>query len=232
LPGTNLVRLGGRPFPFRLERDSIAEFALLDSVDYRYNPSRLIAPKNLRQGAFEMAEDFRELEEQAEEAAQHNLAPVTVTMAILAVLVAAVSLLGHRAHTEEMLMQTRATDHWAYYQAKEIRRRNYELFVDEMSVFALQKSEQADKIKEKYQKEIERYKEEGQDIQAEARKAEEEVAAERRHANYFDLGEVLLEAALVICSITVLTRKRFFWYLGTALGLIGLGIGITGLLVR
>ena len=50
-----------------------------------------------------MAEDFRELEEQAEEAAQHNLAPVTVTMAILAVLVAAVSLLGHRAHTEEML---------------------------------------------------------------------------------------------------------------------------------
>ena len=179
-----------------------------------------------------MAEDFRELEEQAEEAAQHKLAPVTVTMAILAVLVAAVSLLGHRAHTEEMLNQTRATDHWAYYQAKEIRRRNYELFVDEMSVFALQKSEQADKIKEKYQKEIERYKEEGQDIQAEARKAEEEVAAERRHANYFDLGEVLLEAALVICSITVLTRKRFFWYLGTALGLIGLGIGITGLLVR
>jgi len=179
-----------------------------------------------------MAEDFRELEEQAEEAAQHNLAPVTVTMAILAVLIAAVSLLGHRAHTEEMLMQTKATDHWAYYQAKEIRRRNYELFVDEMSVFALQKSEQADKIKEKYQKEIERYKEEGQDIQAEAHRAEAEVAAEQRHANYFDLGEVLLEAALVICSITVLTRKRFFWYLGTALGLIGLGIGITGLLVH
>ena len=179
-----------------------------------------------------MSEDFRELEEHAEEAAQHNLAPVTVTMAILAVLVAAVSLFGHRAHTEEMLMQTKATDHWAYYQAKEIRRRNYELFVDEMSVFALQKSEQADKIKEKYQKEIERYKLEGQDIQAEARKAEAEVEAERRHANYFDLGEVLLEAALVICSITVLTRKRFFWYLGSALGLIGLGIGITGLLVR
>ena len=179
-----------------------------------------------------MADDFRELEEQAEEAAQHNLAPVTVTMAILAVLVAAVSLLGHRAHTEEMLMQTKATDHWAYYQAKEIRRRNYELFVDEMSVFALQKSEEADKIKQKYEKEIERYKEEGQDIRAEAKKAEDEVAAERRHANYFDLGEVLLEAALVICSITILTRKRFFWYLGAALGAVGLAVGLTGLIVH
>jgi glucan-binding YG repeat protein len=179
-----------------------------------------------------MAEDFRELEEQAEEAAQHNLAPVTVTMAILAVLVAAVSLLGHRAHTEEIVLQTKATDQWAYYQAKEIRRRNYELFVDEMSVFALQNSEQANKSKEKYEKEIERYKEEGQDIQAEAKNAEKEVAVERRHADYFDLGEVLLEAALVICSITVLTRKRFFWYLGSALGIIGVGIGITGLLVH
>jgi len=179
-----------------------------------------------------MAEDFRELEEQAEEAAQHNLAPVTVTMAVLAVLVAAVSLLGHRAHTEEMLLQTKATDHWAYYQAKEIRRRNYELFLDELSVFSLQNSEQVEKVKEKYAKEIERYKDEGQDIQAEAKKAESEVAVERRHADYFDLGEVLLEAALVICSITVLTRKRFFWYLGSALGLVGLGIGIAGVLIH
>ena len=53
---------------------------------------------------------------------KQNLAPVSLTMAILAVLVATVSLLGHRAHTEEILMQTRATDQWAYYQAKNMRR--------------------------------------------------------------------------------------------------------------
>ena len=44
--------------------------------------------------------------------------PVTITMATLAVLVAAVALLGHRALTEELLNQTRATDTWAEYQAK------------------------------------------------------------------------------------------------------------------
>jgi hypothetical protein len=135
-----------------------AEFALLDFLDYRYNPSRFNRSKQIprHESVPRMAEDFRELEEQAEEAAQHNLAPVTVTMAILAVLVAAVSLLGHRAHTEEMLMQTKATDHWAYYQAKEIRRRTYELFEDEMSVFALQNSPQVDKIKQKYENTKER----------------------------------------------------------------------------
>lgn len=180
-----------------------------------------------------MSEDIRELAERAEEATEHaGLAPVTVTMAILAVLVAAVSLLGHRAHTEEIILQNKATDQWAYYQAKEIRRRSYELFVDEVSVFALQSGEQASQIKEKYQKEIERYKEEGKDIQAEAKNAENEVLVQQHRADYFDLGEVLLEAALVICSITLLTRKKIFWIGGTVLGLIGIGIGAGGLLIH
>ena len=61
-----------------------------------------------------------------------------MTMAILAVLVASITLLGHRAHTEEVILQSRAADQWAYYQAKEIRRRNYELFLDELSIFSLQ----------------------------------------------------------------------------------------------
>ena len=86
-----------------------------------------------------MAEELQELHEQAEEAAHHaSLAPVTVTMAILAVLVATVSLLGHRADTEAILLQSQATDQWAYYQAKDIRQHTYGLFLDELSVFTLQ----------------------------------------------------------------------------------------------
>ena len=180
-----------------------------------------------------MADEIQELKENAEHGAEEpSLAPVTVTMAVLAVLVASVSLLGHRAHTEEILLQTKATDQWAFYQAKEIRRRSYELFVDEMSVFSLQNSEQTAKIKEKYEKEIDRYKDEGKDIQAEARKAEAEVLIEQRRADRFDLGEVLLEAGLVICSITLLTRKRIFWLLGIVLGLAGVALGATGFLIH
>src|ERR1700685_2189498 len=180
-----------------------------------------------------MADELQELQEHAEHGAHEaSLAPVTLTMAIFAVLVASVSLLGHRAHTEEILLQTKATDQWAYYQAKEIRRRSYELFVDEMSVFSLQNSEQTAKIREKYEKEIDRYKDEGKDIQAEAKKAEAEVLIEQRKADRFDLGEVLLAAGLVICSITLLTRKRIFWLLGIVLGLAGVVLGATGFLIH
>ena len=180
-----------------------------------------------------MSEELHELQEHAEHGAHEpSLAPVTLTMAIFAVLVAAVSLLGHRAHTEELLLQTKATDQWAYYQAKDIRRRAYEVFLDEMSVMTTQNAEMASKIKDKYSKEVARYTKEQSEIEAEAKAAEDEVAIERRRADRFDLGEVMLEAGLVICSITLMTRKRIFWQAGTLLGLAGVAIAAAGFLIH
>ncbi|MGA7913804.1 MAG: DUF4337 domain-containing protein [Candidatus Acidiferrales bacterium] len=180
-----------------------------------------------------MPDEISELKERAESAEHEpSLAPVTITMAVLAVLVAAITLLGHRAHTEEIILQTRSADQWAYYQAKEIRRRNYELFLDELSIFSLQDAKQVDAVKQKYTKEIARYSDELKDIEAEAKKAEAEVKVEEARADRFDLAEVLLEAALVISSITLLTRKKLFWFFGIALAVTGIVLGVTGLLIH
>src|ERR1700730_14362784 len=98
-----------------------------------------------------MADELQELREHAEHGAHEpSLAPVTLTMAIFAVLVAGVSLLGHRAHTEELLLQTKATDQWAYYQAKDIRRRSYEVFLDEIGLVTPTNAELAARTKQKY----------------------------------------------------------------------------------
>lgn len=180
-----------------------------------------------------MADELQELREHAEHGAHDGgLAPVTLTMAVFAVLVAALSLLGHRAHTEELLLQTKATDQWAYYQAKDIRRRGDETFLDELAVLAPPKSASAAKLKEKYSADVARYKQEQDDIKAEAKNAEEEVKTEQRRGDRFDLGEVLLEAALVICSITLMTRNRAFWRLGMAAGTVAVAIAATGLLIQ
>ena len=180
-----------------------------------------------------MPDEIQELHEQAEEGAHHpSLAPVTVTMAILAVLVAAVSLLGHRAHTEELLHQTKATDQWAYYQAKDIRRRSYEVFLDQLTVFTVQNPQSSAAVKDKYQKQLDLYAKQLKDLEAAAREFEAEVALLQRRADRFDLSEVLLEAALVICSITLLTKNRLFWGIGSLLGAAGVLIAATGFLVR
>ncbi|MGD0965507.1 MAG: DUF4337 domain-containing protein [Candidatus Acidiferrales bacterium] len=180
-----------------------------------------------------MSEEIHELQENAEHGAHEpSLAPVTLTMAIFAVLVATVSLLGHRADTEQLLLQTKATDQWAYYQAKDIRRHSYEVFLDEMSLMTPPSAELAAKIKGKYTQEVARYAKEQGAIESEAKAAEDEVAIEQRRADRFDLGEVMLEGGLVICSITLMTRKRIFWQSGTLLGLVGLGIAAAGLLIH
>ncbi len=180
-----------------------------------------------------MSEEIQELHEHAEEA-RHNpdLTPVTVTMAILAVLVAAVSLLGHRAHTEELLMQSKASDAWAEYQAKSIRRHNFELFGDLVSTINAKDPAQAGKLKEKYTAQAERYREDQDKIKDQAHDFETEVDHSQRKADRFDLGEVVLEAALVITSMALITKNRAFWIAGMVIALAGLAIGTTGYLVH
>ena len=178
-------------------------------------------------------EELHEMQEHAEHSAHDpSLLPVTFTMAVLAVVLAATTLLGHRAHTEELLLQNKTTDQWAYYQAKSIRQHSYELFLDLLSVMAVKDAAQADAVKEKYTKEIERYKEELKEIETEAHALEGEIAHEQRRANRYDLGEVCLEAAIVIASLTLLTKRKEFWQLGILMGVGGLGIALTGFLVH
>src|SRR5882724_3687820 len=180
-----------------------------------------------------MPDELSELQENAEHGRENpSLAPISVTMAILAVLVAIVSLMGHRAHTEELMMQNQATDQWAYYQAVNIRRHNYDMGIDLLSLIEFKNKEQAEKVQETYHKQSERYTKEQAEIQEKAKEFEGESARAQRKADRFDLGEVFLEIALVISSLALLSGKRFYWVLGIISGLAGLGVAATGFLLH
>lgn len=180
-----------------------------------------------------MPDELSELHENAEHGREHpSLAPISVTMAILAVCVAVVSLLGHRSHTEELLMQNRATDQWAYYQAKNIRMHNYEMGLDQLALTEFKDKGAADKVREKYQSEAERYKGEQDEIEKKAREFEDESAKAQHKGDRFDLGEVFLEVALVITSLALLTKNRFYWLLGMLAGGAGLVVAATGYLLH
>jgi hypothetical protein len=104
--------------------------------------------------------------------------------------------------------------------------------VDLLSMMEFKDKEQADKVREKYHQEAERYTKEQAEIEDLAKDLEKESALEQRTANRFDLGEVFLEIALVISSLALLSRKRFYWFLGIVLGLAGLGVAATGFLLH
>jgi hypothetical protein len=180
-----------------------------------------------------MSEELTELEEHAEHAREHpDLAPVSLTMAVLAVLVATVSLLGHRTHTEEIILQNKVTDQWGYYQAKNIRRHTDELFADLTTVVASKDVEAVAKLHEKYGAEADRYKDEQKELDTKARELEKEGDLTRRKADRFDLGEVFLEIALVITSITLLSGRRIFWHLGLLMAAAGVLVAASAWIAR
>jgi Domain of unknown function (DUF4337) len=66
-----------------------------------------------------------ELKEGMEHAHHSGEKRIGLTMAVVAVLLAISTLLGHRAHTEEGLLQGKIVDQWNFYQAKHGRAHEY-----------------------------------------------------------------------------------------------------------
>lgn len=66
-----------------------------------------------------------ELSEQTEHAHHAGQKAIGLTTATTAVLLAIATLLGHRAHTEEIKLQTKVNDQWSFYQAKHQRAHDY-----------------------------------------------------------------------------------------------------------
>lgn len=165
-----------------------------------------------------MPEELTQLEEHAEHAKENpEMAPLSLTMAVLAVLVAVATLLGYRAHTEEVVLQAKASDKWAYYQSQNVRRHIDELFLDLAAVEGTTDASVLAKLRAKYSQEATRYRDERNESEAEARTLEGEVATERNKADRFDVSGVFLEIGLVITSITQLSGGKVFWAFGVSL---------------
>ena len=153
--------------------------------------------------------------------------PVSLTISIMAVFVAGVSLLGHRAHTEGLRLETQAASRWAQYQAKSVRLHEAQGFSDVVKLVAPLNKELGEELKDKYSKEVEHYEGDKVDVSKEAKNLEDERDLTVRQADRFDGGEVLREIGLVICSITLLTKRKGFWLAGVLIGAVGVTVTAT-----
>jgi hypothetical protein len=171
--------------------------------------------------------EANELSEVAEKSKESNQKVVGVTMAAVAVLLAFSTMLGHRSHTEEILIETKANDQWAYYQAKNIRSHTYEANA-ELAALVNSGAKVADDFKSK----AETQRKEAEEVQAKARDFETESASAGRRADRFDGSEIFLEVAIVLCSITLLTGKRTYWLVSFAASAIGAVLMAVALLTR
>lgn len=165
------------------------------------------------------------VEEELQEHAEHAHDPfdkrVAASMAITAAALAVVSVLSHLATTEEIIKQQKASDQWSYYQAKSIRRYESEVARD---MFAAMKN---DKQSEQYAKNSEKYKHDDEEIQKEARALEDESHLKGREELRLDFGEVFLELAIVLGSLSILTKRAMLWYLAMGSGGVGIALAVS-----
>ncbi len=161
-------------------------------------------------------------------------------MAIIAALLATVTMLSHRAHnstirlqTEANIFRTQATDDWGYYQAKNIRRHAYESNIEllDMMPRAAGTDDRYRTTRSRWERQLADYEVElpkhKQEAETHGKEADERLkSSEKQHhqGDRFDLSELAAELGLVLCSLAVLTKRGLFWWIGIASAVVGLVI--------
>ncbi len=174
-------------------------------------------------------DEVQELREVASEARSRSDKRIGLTMAVVAVLLAVSTMLGHRTHTESVLLQTRATDQWSFYQAKNIRAHMYE--ANSQMLGALAGAASA-KLAADFKSQSEKQRADAEQIRANAENLESETHATERKAVHYDLSEIFFEIGIVLCSISLLSGSPLFWRLSFLSTAVGIAIAVRGALLH
>ena len=154
---------------------------------------------------------------------------VGVEASVIAVVLAVVTILSHRAHTDAVLVKAGAIDTWQRYQSARVKLHSVE--VGEDLVISLASRERAAPRMAEYEKARTKYEQQSEDLQKEAKHMEEEGDGIEKRALYFDFGEGLLEIGLVLCSLYFIARRRLFPLVGVISAVCGAVLASIGLLV-
>jgi len=176
--------------------------------------------------------EIQEFSKQMKEAGEASLTNISLAISILAVLVAMVTVLSHRSHTEAVLLQSRANDQWNEYQSRKLRAENLTVTVDLLTLQPVSDPVATKKKVDDYTAKVAKWTAQLDDDKNKATDLEEEVRKTEARASRFDLGEALLQIAVVLSSITLITRKNGYFFFGLALGLAGLIITASGLFLH
>jgi len=175
--------------------------------------------------------NVEELKEGAEHAQHSGQKAIGLTMAMVAVLLAMATLLGHRAHTEEVVIQGDRNTQWVNFDTKRMQRTLHEDFAS-LSASLPGAQEKAAEFKEKAR--LEREGEPGKDgtdkIREKAQELDAEMKVMQKRASFYDASELFLEISIVLCSISLLANSKMYWKASFVTTAIGIGVAVWGMI--
>ena len=180
-----------------------------------------------------------ELKENAEKAEHSGQKAIGLTMAIVAVLLAMATLLGHRAHTEEVVLQGDRNTQWVNFDTKRMQRTLHEDMASlSESLPGAEKKAAEFKEKAKIEREGEpakngaAAKDGTEKIRERAQELDAEMKVTQRRADRYDAAELFLEISIVLCSIALLAEAKLYWRLSFVTTAIGIAVVAWGWLLH
>jgi hypothetical protein len=186
------------------------------------------------------AHESLEQAEDTEHAAGENK-KIALLIAVIALFLALSETLGKGAQTESISKNVEASNLWAFFQAKTIRRTVLQTAADQAKLTLALMSDDAAKAAlqkqiEEWQKNAARYRSEpetgegSEELSKRAKHAEEERDLALARYHHFELASAAFQIGIVLASATIITGMIALAWISGLLALAGLGFTAIGLL--
>jgi hypothetical protein len=148
---------------------------------------------------------------------------VALATAIMAVLAAITTLYLGKYSSRAILNQGQETSQWAYYQAKSIKSYIYEIQKQKLELDTMASAAKPKAVKDKYAQlianydtQITRYDKEKDEIMTTAENLAKSKEEGQARAGNFGYALIFLQIAIMLSSISALTKKKPLFYTGLA----------------
>ena len=168
-----------------------------------------------------------EAAEQSEAAGRRWTDHVARTTAVLAVLAAVASGAYANQFSRTILAQTEASDQWAFYQAKSIKRHISAGQLEMERALAAGRPELAPalaQLEASAAAATKRYDAELAEIRAKAETLDTDKTRHQKQGDRFQYAFVVLQAGVVLSTVAASARRRELWIAAVLCGLVGLAM--------
>ncbi|MBF0544896.1 MAG: DUF4337 domain-containing protein [Candidatus Riflebacteria bacterium] len=175
----------------------------------------------------------------AEEKKELWLSYLALTTVVLAVCATLSTFKGGSYSTRSVMFQTQASDQWAFYQAKSIKGYLYDIQREMLELELRERSDSSPpSLLEGHKNQIAsfagkvaKYEDEKKQIQEAAKKLEASRDDAQKHQQIFGMAVIFLQISILLSSIAALLKKKSFWLMGLAVGLVGVVYFANGFLL-
>ena len=157
---------------------------------------------------------------------------IALLISVLALVLAFAETLGKAAQTDALSYNIEASNLWAFYQSKTIRRTTLRTAAQQTALLA--DNEKARKVIDEWKKTAERYQNEpetgeGRDqLEARAKAAEQKRDYARAAYHHYELSSGAVQIAIVLASASIVAAVPALAWLAGALGMLGVAFCVIG----